>query len=85
MAESEPQEGEHDNLLKMVEDRNTDIEELLDEMEKLTVQATWMAYDMVVLRSNPDLVNSMKRLEDVFLSCKEEMKKKWQEAPSLTE
>ncbi|NXF54531.1 SYCE3 protein, partial [Oceanites oceanicus] len=78
MAESEPQEGNYDNMVKMVEDLNRDLEKLLEEMEKLTVQAAWMAYDMVVIRTNPDLANSMKRLEDAFLSCKEEMKK-WQE------
>lgn len=43
------------------------------------VQATWMAYDMVVMRTNPDLANSMRRLEDAFLNCKEEMEKRWQE------
>ncbi|NXO58344.1 SYCE3 protein, partial [Aramus guarauna] len=79
MAESEPQEGNYDNMVKMVEDLNRDLEKLLEEMEKLTVQATWMAYDMVVTRTNPDLVNSMRRLEGAFLSCKEEMEKKWQE------
>ncbi|NXX15941.1 SYCE3 protein, partial [Podargus strigoides] len=79
MAESEPQEGSYDDMVKMVEDLNRDLEKLLEEMEKLTVQATWMAYDMVVIRTNPDLANSMRRLEDAFLSCKEEMEKKWQE------
>ncbi|NWH71911.1 SYCE3 protein, partial [Piaya cayana] len=78
MAESEPQK-ENYNMIKMVEDLNRDLEKLLEEMEKLTVQAAWMAYDMVVLRTNPDLANSMRHLEDAFLSCKEEIKKKWQE------
>ncbi|NXR04458.1 SYCE3 protein, partial [Sagittarius serpentarius] len=79
MAESEPQEGDYDNMVKMVEDLNKDFEKLLEEMEKLTVQATWMAYDMVVLRTNPDLANSMRRLEGAFLCCKQEVEKKWQE------
>ncbi|XP_005234789.1 synaptonemal complex central element protein 3 [Falco biarmicus] len=83
MAESEPQEGNYENLVKAVEDLKRDLEKLMEEMEKLTVQATWMAYDMVVIRTNPDLANSMKRLEDAFLSCKEEIEKKWQEV--LTE
>ncbi|NWX49929.1 SYCE3 protein, partial [Steatornis caripensis] len=82
MAESEPQEGNYDDIVKMVEELNRDLEKLLEEMEKLTVQATWMAYDMVVIRTNPDLANSMRRLEDAFLSCKEEIEKKWQEALS---
>ncbi|XP_062426992.1 synaptonemal complex central element protein 3 isoform X1 [Rhea pennata] len=79
MAKSEPQERNYDNMVKMVEDLNKDLEKLLEEMEKLSVQATWMAYDMVVMRTNPDLANSMRRLEDAFLNCKEEMEKKWQE------
>eukprot|EP00069_Balaena_mysticetus_P000551 bmy_14611T0 len=45
----------------------------------IAVQATWMAYDMVVMRTNPTLAESMRRLEGAFLSCKEEMEKNWQE------
>ncbi|XP_029420219.1 synaptonemal complex central element protein 3 isoform X1 [Nannospalax galili] len=45
----------------------------------VAVQATWMAYDMVVMRTNPTLAESMHRLEDAFLNCKEEMEKNWQE------
>ncbi|NXJ98392.1 SYCE3 protein, partial [Corythaixoides concolor] len=82
MAESEPQEGNCDNMAKIMEDLNRDLEKLLEEMEKLTVQATWMAYDMVVIRTNPDLASSVRRLEDAFLSCKEEVEKKWQEGLS---
>ncbi|KAH1187821.1 hypothetical protein KIL84_020570 [Mauremys mutica] len=79
MAKSEPRERNYDNMVKMLEDLNRDLEKLLEEMEKLSVQATWMAYDMVVMRTNPDLANSMRRLEDAFLNCKEEMEKNWQE------
>ncbi|NXH14251.1 SYCE3 protein, partial [Bucco capensis] len=79
MAEPEPQEESYDNMVKMVKDHNRDLEKLLEEVEKLTVQATWMAYDMVVIRTDPDLANSMRRLEDALLSCKEELEKKWQE------
>uniref|UniRef100_A0A8B9ZTG7 Synaptonemal complex central element protein 3 n=3 Tax=Anas TaxID=8835 RepID=A0A8B9ZTG7_9AVES len=79
MARSEPQDRNYDNVVKMVEDLNRDLEKLVEEMEKMTVQATWMAYDMVVMRTNPDLTNSMRRLEDAFLNCKKEMEKKWQE------
>lgn len=38
-----------------------------------------MAYDMVVMRTNPTLAESMRLLEDAFLNCKEEMEKNWQE------
>ncbi|NXL14075.1 SYCE3 protein, partial [Setophaga kirtlandii] len=79
MAESESQEGNYYNRREMVENIKTDMEELLEEMEKLTVRATWMAYDYTAIQSNPDLSNAMQYLEDVFLVCKEQMEKKWQE------
>uniref|UniRef100_A0A2I3GDX3 Synaptonemal complex central element protein 3 n=1 Tax=Nomascus leucogenys TaxID=61853 RepID=A0A2I3GDX3_NOMLE len=50
----------------------------LESIEK-NVWATWMAYDMVVMRTNPTLAESMRRLEDAFVTCKEEMEKNWQE------
>ncbi|NXO02690.1 SYCE3 protein, partial [Rhinopomastus cyanomelas] len=76
MAESEPQEG---NTIKILEDLSSDLEKLLDKTENLTVQATWMAYDMVIMRTNPELANSMRCLENAFLTCKEELEKKWQD------
>ncbi|KFP70673.1 Synaptonemal complex central element protein 3, partial [Acanthisitta chloris] len=79
MAESEPQEVKYDTMVKMVEDLNRDLEKLLEEMEKLTVQATWTAYNMVAIRTNPDLASSMKRLESAFLRCKEHIEKTCQE------
>ncbi|NXN10739.1 SYCE3 protein, partial [Indicator maculatus] len=79
MAESELQEGNSDNMVKIMENLNRDLEKLLEEIENLTVQATWMAYDMVVIRTNPDLASSMGCLEDAFLRCKEEVEKKYQE------
>ncbi|XP_072779812.1 synaptonemal complex central element protein 3 isoform X2 [Taeniopygia guttata] len=79
MAESESQEENYYNEGKMVENFNMDMEELLDEMEKLTVRAAWMAYDYVAIQTNPGPYNAMQHLEDAFLMCKEQMEKKWQE------
>ncbi|NXF26128.1 SYCE3 protein, partial [Rhodinocichla rosea] len=79
MAESESQEGNYYNRGKMVETIETDMEELLEEMEKLTVRVTWMAYDYVAIQTKPDLPNAMQHSEDVFLMCKEQMEKKWQQ------
>ncbi|XP_040847710.1 synaptonemal complex central element protein 3 [Ochotona curzoniae] len=79
MADSEPGERNCDNMLKMLSDLNKDLGKLLEEVERISVQATWMAYDMVVMRTNPTLADSMRRLEDAFLNCKEEMEKNWQE------
>ncbi|NXY54662.1 SYCE3 protein, partial [Callaeas wilsoni] len=79
MAESESQKGNYDNRENTVENFKMDIEELLEKMEKLTVLAAWMAYYLVAIRTNPDLPKAMQHLEDVFLICKEQMEKKWQE------
>ncbi|KAM7116296.1 synaptonemal complex central element protein 3 [Molossus nigricans] len=84
MADTDPGERNCDNMLKMLSDLNKDLEKILEEMEKISVQATWMAYDMVVIRTNPTLAESMRRLEDAFLNCKEEMEKNWQELLSET-
>ncbi|XP_055252818.1 synaptonemal complex central element protein 3 [Moschus berezovskii] len=84
MADPDPGERNYDSTLKMLSDLNKDLEKLLEEMEKISVQATWMAYDMVVMRTNPALAESMRRLEDAFLNCKEEMEKNWQELLSET-
>ncbi|NWH41133.1 SYCE3 protein, partial [Chloropsis hardwickii] len=79
MAESESQEGNYDNREKKVDNFKTDMEELLEKMEKLTVRAAWMAYNCVAIQTNPELPKAMQHLEDVFLMCKEQMDKKWQE------
>ncbi|XP_063251501.1 synaptonemal complex central element protein 3 isoform X2 [Prinia subflava] len=79
MAESESQEGNYYNRGNKVQNFKADMEELLEEMEKLTVHAAWLAYDCTPIQTNPDLHNAMQRLEDVFLMCKEQMQKKWQE------
>ncbi|XP_066174609.1 synaptonemal complex central element protein 3 [Sylvia atricapilla] len=79
MAESESQEGNYDNRGNKVQNFKTDMEELLEKMEELTVHAAWMAYDCVPTQTNPDLHNAMQHLEDAFLMCKEQMEKKWQE------
>ncbi|NXF06787.1 SYCE3 protein, partial [Smithornis capensis] len=79
MAESEPQEENHDKVIKLAKDVRRDLKEQLEEMEKLTVQAAWMTYNFVTIETNPELVSSMMDLEDAFLRCKAQMEKKWQE------
>ncbi|NXV08967.1 SYCE3 protein, partial [Cettia cetti] len=79
MAESEPQEGNYDNRGNKEQNLKRDMEELLEKMEKLTVHAAWMAYDCISIHTNPDLHKAMQHLEEVFLMCKEQMEKKWQE------
>ncbi|NXQ61433.1 SYCE3 protein, partial [Anthoscopus minutus] len=79
MAESESPEGSYDNRGNKVENFKTDMEELTEKMEKLTVCAAQMAYDCVAIRTNPDLHNAMQHLKDACVMCQEQMETKWQE------
>ncbi|NXM50547.1 SYCE3 protein, partial [Gymnorhina tibicen] len=79
MAESEFQEGNYDDRRKVAENLKKEMEELVENMEQLTVHATWMVYDCTTIRTNPDLTNAMQHLKVAFLSCKEKMEKKQQE------
>ncbi|XP_076877198.1 synaptonemal complex central element protein 3 [Brachyhypopomus gauderio] len=49
---------------------NKDLESMTEQMENISVNLTWMAYDMVALRTDPQTKKSLKRLEDEYLLCK---------------
>ncbi|XP_064875933.1 synaptonemal complex central element protein 3 isoform X1 [Oncorhynchus nerka] len=49
---------------------NKDLERMIEDVENISVQLTWMAYDMVVQRTSPDLGDSIRRLEEEFLRCR---------------
>ncbi|XP_051505975.1 synaptonemal complex central element protein 3 [Myxocyprinus asiaticus] len=46
------------------------LEKMTEQMENISVKLSWMAYDMVVMRTSPDLAESLKSLENEFLKCK---------------
>ncbi|XP_048032770.1 synaptonemal complex central element protein 3 [Megalobrama amblycephala] len=50
---------------------NQHLEKMTEQMENISVNLSWMAYDMVVLRTSPDLAESLKSLEKGFLKCKD--------------
>uniref|UniRef100_A0A8C1RBW9 Synaptonemal complex central element protein 3-like n=1 Tax=Cyprinus carpio TaxID=7962 RepID=A0A8C1RBW9_CYPCA len=50
---------------------NQHLEKMTEQMENVSVKLSWMAYDMVVLRTSPDLAESFKNLENEFLKCKQ--------------
>uniref|UniRef100_A0A665U3S1 Synaptonemal complex central element protein 3 n=1 Tax=Echeneis naucrates TaxID=173247 RepID=A0A665U3S1_ECHNA len=54
-----------DDLMEL----NKDLEELIDGAENMSVQLTWMAYDMVVQRTSPELEESMRKLEEAYHRC----------------
>ncbi|XP_061105336.1 synaptonemal complex central element protein 3 [Conger conger] len=60
----------HDGDVQELNDMSKEMEKMVDVMENVSVQFAWMAYDMVVLRSSPDVRESIRKLEDEFLQCK---------------
>ncbi|KAK6299235.1 hypothetical protein J4Q44_G00307450 [Coregonus suidteri] len=71
MAESPATSGDHqkDRSKEMME-LNKGLERMIEYMENQSVQLKWMAYDMVVQRTSPDLGDSLRRLEEEFLRYK---------------
>ncbi|XP_056327728.1 synaptonemal complex central element protein 3 [Danio aesculapii] len=49
---------------------NQHLEKMTEQMEDLSVKLSCMTYDMVVLRTSPDLAESFKNLENEFQKCK---------------
>ncbi|XP_023153954.1 synaptonemal complex central element protein 3 [Amphiprion ocellaris] len=50
---------------------NKDLERMIEDAENMSVQLTWMAYDMVVLRTTPELGDAMKKLEEAYHRCRD--------------
>ncbi|KAJ8014949.1 hypothetical protein DPEC_G00021080 [Dallia pectoralis] len=66
-----PVSGErHQNCGEDTLQLNEDLERMIEDVENISVQLTWMTYDMVVLRTSPDLGNTLQRLEEEFLRCR---------------
>ncbi|XP_041653848.1 synaptonemal complex central element protein 3 [Cheilinus undulatus] len=67
MAESSPLRSLlRDDRLEL----NKNLERLIENVENMSVQLTWMAYDMVTLRTIPELVSSMQQLEEAYNRCR---------------
>ncbi|XP_077310018.1 synaptonemal complex central element protein 3 [Lithobates pipiens] len=79
MADPESDKPSSEDVLKILQDLNKDLEQLLEQMEKVSVDATWMAYDLVTTRSNPALDEQMKRLNEAFQKCLNEVDTTWKE------
>ncbi|XP_068596924.1 synaptonemal complex central element protein 3 [Brachionichthys hirsutus] len=56
-----PRAGGEDSL-----GHDKDLERMGEDVEKISAQLTWMAYDMVVLRTIPELAASMLKLEEAY-------------------
>nr|XP_020449664.1 synaptonemal complex central element protein 3 [Monopterus albus] len=49
---------------------NKDLERIIEDTENISVQLTWMAYDVVALRTRPELGASMSKLEEAYHRCR---------------
>ncbi|XP_044220545.1 synaptonemal complex central element protein 3 [Thunnus albacares] len=63
---AEPPQTSDDDVLEL----NKDLERMIENIESISVQLTWMAYDMVALRTSPELGASMRRLEEAYHRCR---------------
>ncbi|KAG9484922.1 synaptonemal complex central element protein 3-like [Eleutherodactylus coqui] len=77
MAEANSDKQTYEEVSGMLKDLNKDLERMLEQMEKISVKTTWMVYEMIMTRSDPALVDQMRRLEESFSQCREEIEKNW--------
>ncbi|XP_075959241.1 synaptonemal complex central element protein 3 [Anarhichas minor] len=49
---------------------NKDLERIIEAVENISVQLTWMGYDMVALRTSPELGTSMLELKEAYHTCR---------------
>ncbi|XP_030224523.1 synaptonemal complex central element protein 3 [Gadus morhua] len=65
-SSTERQQGDHKDMLEL----NKNSERMIEDVENISVQLTWMAYDMVVQRTSPEQGDMMLRLQDAYKRCK---------------
>uniref|UniRef100_A0A8C6TBT4 Synaptonemal complex central element protein 3 n=1 Tax=Neogobius melanostomus TaxID=47308 RepID=A0A8C6TBT4_9GOBI len=49
---------------------NKELERMIEDVENMAVHLTWMSYDMVALRTNPEFIVSLQKLKDAVQRCK---------------
>ncbi|XP_034739903.1 synaptonemal complex central element protein 3 [Etheostoma cragini] len=69
MAESSSLPELPHNINDDVLELNKDLERIVEDVENISVQLTWMAYDLVALRTSPELGAAMDRLEEACHRC----------------
>ncbi|CAL8357522.1 unnamed protein product [Merluccius merluccius] len=63
-SSSSPQEQ-----LNMAE-LNLDLDRMIEDIENISVQLTWMTYSMVVERTSPERGDAARRLQDAYQRCR---------------
>ncbi|KAL4631279.1 synaptonemal complex central element protein 3 [Arapaima gigas] len=70
MDDSVPWGRELQDDVEGMEQQGKDLEKIISSVENMSVQLTWMAYDMVVLRTCPQFGESLQKLEEELFRCK---------------
>ncbi|KAJ8408866.1 hypothetical protein AAFF_G00246840 [Aldrovandia affinis] len=70
MTESPGDRELHEADIQELDQLSKELEKMVEVVENLSVQLTWMAYDMVVLRTGPEVGETLRKLEDEFFHFK---------------
>ncbi|KAF0039561.1 synaptonemal complex central element protein 3 isoform X1 [Scophthalmus maximus] len=69
MDSSSPPERPRDDAVDMLE-LNKYLERMIEDAENISVQLTWMAYDLVALRTGPEPGLLMRKLAEAHRTCR---------------
>ncbi|KAK9517807.1 hypothetical protein VZT92_023149 [Zoarces viviparus] len=70
MADSSPLGELPQDSVDAVLELNKDLERIIEAVENVSVELTWMGYDMVALRTSPELGASMLKLKEAYNKCR---------------
>ncbi|XP_061582049.1 synaptonemal complex central element protein 3 [Cololabis saira] len=62
-----PPKTRRDDTLEL----DADLERMTEDVENMSVQLSWMTYDMVELRTRPELALRMRELEEAYRRCRD--------------
>nr|XP_015204829.1 PREDICTED: synaptonemal complex central element protein 3 [Lepisosteus oculatus] len=79
MGDSPPGSQHHEETEQTLEELQEELEKLIEDLENVSVELTWMTYDMVVLRTAPEPVEGLRRLKEEALKCCATLGVLWQE------
>ncbi|XP_074504189.1 synaptonemal complex central element protein 3 [Sebastes fasciatus] len=49
---------------------NKDLERIIEAIENMSMELIWMGYDMVAVRTSPELGDSMQKLDEAYRRCR---------------
>ncbi|KAG8551454.1 hypothetical protein GDO81_004119 [Engystomops pustulosus] len=77
MAEADSENQTSEEVSKRLKELEKELERMIEHMEKVSVRTTWMVYEMIATRKDPVLIDQLRRLDESFLQCREEIEEKW--------